>query len=507
MRQIGGMRLTALVFLLLGFGSAGVFGAGVSETRPNVLLICVDDLKPVLGCYGNGVVKSPNIDRLAARGVVFERAYTNQAVCSPSRNALMTGIRPIRLGIYDLATNFRQALPDAVTLPQHFMAHGWRCEALGKILHAGNGNREDPGSWSMPVFKGDADNYALAASRIADRTGKPAGAYGRLPKDAPRGAAWEAAEVSDDAYRDGQLANEAVARLKAAAGRPDKPFFLAVGFLKPHLPFCAPRKYWDLYDRAAFPVNPVKALPAGAPEFAGHPSGELRRYSGVPDEGAFSEELQRTLMHGYHACVSYTDAMIGKVLDALEALRLSEKTVVVLWGDHGWHLGDHGLWCKHSNYEQAARIPLMVAGPGIATGRAAGLVESVDLYPTLAELAGLPARSGLDGRSLVPQLRDPASPGAAHVLHCYPRSGGLIGRALRTSTHRLVEWKVPGAASESAVIELYDYGSDPKEEKNVAAAVPETVAALRALLKEHYPEARPQIKAPADPGSRRAGDE
>lgn len=502
------MRLIALVFLVFGLGSVVRRVDAADATRPNVLLICVDDLKPVLGCYGNTMVKSPNIDRLAARGVVFERAYTNQAVCSPSRNALMTGIRPGRLGIYDLATHFRLAVPDAVTLPQHFMGQGWRAEALGKILHAGNGNREDPASWSVPVFKGDAEMYALEASRVADKTGKPAGPYGRLPKNAPRGAAWEAADVPDHAYRDGQLADEAVARLKAVAAKPDKPFFLAVGFLKPHLPFCAPQKYWDLYDRAAFPVAALTSLPAGAPEFAGHPSGELRRYSAIPDEGGFSVDLQRTLIHGYHACVSYTDAMIGKVLDALDALQLTRNTVVVLWGDHGWHLGDHGLWCKHSNYEQAARIPFMMAGPGIAQGRAAGLVETVDLYPTLAELAGLPARAGLDGRSLVPQLRDPAAPGAPHVLHCYPRSAGLIGRALRTPTQRLVEWKVPGAAADSAVVELYDYGKDPQEEKNLAASAPETVAALRAILRDHYPEAKPQIKAAAArSGGRKADDE
>jgi iduronate 2-sulfatase len=200
--------------------------------------------------------------------------------------------------------------------------------------------------------------------------------------------------------------------------------------------------------------------------------------------------------------------MIGKVLDALDGLELTRNTVVVLWGDHGWHLGDHGLWCKHSNYEQAARIPLMMAGPGIAQGRAAGLVETVDLYPTLAELAGLPARVGLDGRSLVPQLRDPAAPGATHVLHCYPRSGGLIGRALRTPTQRLVEWKVPGAAADSAVVELYDYEKDAGEEKNLAASAPETVAALRTILRNHYPEAKPQLKAAAArSGGRKADDE
>ena len=464
--------------------------------RPNVLLICVDDLKPLLGCYGNSTVKSPHIDRLAARGLTFDRAYTNQAVCSPSRNALMTGLRPGRLGIYDLATHFRLAAPDAITLPQHFKTSGWRTEGIGKIFHAGNGNHEDPISWSSPFFKGSAPTYLLPESDIADKTGKPAGPISKLSAKDPRGAAWEAADVPDDAYRDGQLANEAIARLQSAAANPQSPFFLAVGFLKPHLPFCAPKRYWDLYDRAAFPIAPLSALPDGAPDFAGHPSGELRRYSAIPDEGPLSPDLQRTLIHGYHAAVSYTDAMIGKVLDSLDALALTDKTIVVLWGDHGWHLGDHGLWCKHSNYEQAARIPLIIAGQGIATGRSPALVESVDLYPTLAALANLPAPKDLDGTSFAPTLRNPATPTKAHILHTFPRQKNLIGRALRTAQHRLVEWKIPGAPADSAQCELYDYDTDPSESQNLASSQPETVATLRAILNSSYPESKPQLKSP-----------
>ena len=470
----------------------------------NILLICVDDLKPLLGCYGDPRVKTPNLDRLAARGMVFERAYCNQAVCSPSRNALMTGLRPGTLGIYDLETNFRLARPDAVTLTQHFMAHGWRAEGLGKIYHVGHGNGDDAASWSVVSSPGRAETYQLPASRIAGRPQRaPAG---KLAKDEPRGAAWEAADVADEAYRDGVIATEAIARLRAAAAREGTPFFLAAGFIRPHLPFCAPQRWWDLYQRETFVPALRRTLPDGAPSFAGHSSGELRRYSGVPEAGLLPDDLQRTLLHGYHAAVSYVDAQIGRVLDALDALKLTDRTLVVLWGDHGWHLGDHGLWCKHSNYEQAARIPLIVAGPGIKPGRCQGLVESVDIYPTLAELAGLPARDGLDGRSFAAALRDPAAATKPHVLHCYPR-GERMGRALRTATHRLVEWKVPGAPADTAELELYDLAADPDETVNLAAKDPARAAALRETLVSSYPESRPPLRVRRGPGNPRAGGE
>jgi len=263
--------------------------------------------------------------------------------------------------------------------------------------------------------------------------------------------------------------------------------------VKPHLPFCAPKKYWDLYDPAAFALPSLRAAPQGAPGYAPTTWGELRQYGGIPETGALPDDLQRTLIHGYHAAVSYMDAQLGRVLDALDASGLASRTLVIFWGDHGWHLGDHGQWCKHSNYEEAARIPFVVAGPVAAVGRRCGaLVESVDLYPTLCGLAGLPVPPGLDGASFEAQLRDPARPGKDAVLHVYPR-GPRLGRALRTARHRLVEWKKPGAPADTAEFELYDYERDPAETRNLAAEQPERVAELRALL-ARYPEAKPQIK-------------
>lgn len=471
----------AAALAVAALASCGTSRTGASG-RPNILLICVDDLKPLAGCYG-GTAKTPHLDRLAARGVRFDRAYCNQAVCAPSRNALLTGLRPSRVGIYDLGTNFRSATPDAVTLPQHFKAKGWRSEGLGKIFHVGHGNREDPASWSVPHFKADVVAYALPAGL----TREEALFANRAAQGLPRGPAVEAAEVPDEGYPDGVLAAEAVRRLRAARD----PFFMALGFVKPHLPFCAPKRYWDLYDPAGFAL-PGRTPPDGAPAFAPTPWGELRQYKDMPEKGPLSDAQSRALIHGYHAAVSYMDAQLGKVLDVLDETGLAANTIIVLWGDHGWHLGDHGMWCKHSNYEQAARIPLVVVAPGLKAGAASdALVESVDLYPTLCELAGLPAPGGLDGASFLPQLRDPAAPGKEAVLHVYPR-GPRLGRALRTARHRLVEWKPPGAPAEAAELELYDYEADPGETRNLAAAQPETVATLRALL-ARYPEARPQI--------------
>ena len=460
-----------------------------SAERSNILLICVDDLKPAVGCYGDRLAKTPHLDRLATRGVRFDAAYCNQAVCSPSRNALMTSLRPQTLGIYDLGTNFRMSAPDAVTVAQHFKAHGYRTEAMGKIFHTGHGNQEDERSWSMPHWRPRTASYVLPSSN--DNTI-------RRPDGRMRGPATESADVSDDAYADGQIAAEAVQRIEAAAKR-DKPFFIAVGFLKPHLPFVAPKRYWDLYDPAEFgwdlydpaefELPQVNSPPAGAPSYAPTSWGELRNYSDMPNKGPLDDETTRHLIHGYYAATSYADAQIGRLLDALDDNNLSANTIVVLWGDHGWHLGDHGMWCKHSNYEQAARIPVIIAAPSSARGKStAALIETVDIYPTLCELTQLAAPSGLDGVSFAGTLEDPEQPARTSVIHVYPRNQ-VIGRAIRTDRYRLVEWKQPGAHADSAELELYDYAEDPLETRNLASELPEVVAELRATLAKH-PEAK-----------------
>ena len=477
---------------ILALATLAVGLSGAENKKPNVLLICVDDLKPVLGCYGDSLVKSPNIDRLAQRGVLFDKAYCNQAVCAPSRNALMTGKRPTTLGIYDLGTFFRKAAPDAVTLSQYFMQHGWRAEALGKIFHVGHGNHNDAESWSVPHWSPKGGGYALESSQ----------AKRELVGDTMRGPSVECADVPDNRYGDGMIADEAVTRLRAAREKPDEPFFLAVGFLKPHLPFVAPKKYWDLYERSSFKPHPRQTPPEGAPVFAPTTWGELRNYTDISNTGPLTDAQQCELIHGYYAAVSYMDAQLGRVLDELDRLGLSKSTIIAFWGDHGWHLGDHGMWCKHTNYEQAGRIPLIVSAPSIgkADAKTGALAETVDIYPTLCELAGLLAPKGLDGASFVAALKNPAAAVTKEaVFHAYPRSprgmGELIGRAVRTSRYRLVEWKVPGAAPDTAILELYDYADDPEETKNLAESHSQVVAQLRAILAKQL-EAKPQLRLP-----------
>ena len=485
-------------------GSLLLFAAmDTPPAKPNVMLICVDDLKPVLGCYGDKVVKTPNIDRLASRSMRFDAAYCNQAVCSPSRNALLTGLRPQTLGIYDLGTNFRQGRQNAVTLPQWFKANGYSAQGMGKIFHVGHGNTNDEASWSVSYFRGKVVDYALPENK-RELSREEAMFDNKSPANLPRGAALENADVPDDTYSDGKVASEAIRRLEAAAKNPGEPVFLAVGFLKPHLPFCAPRKYWDLYKTDQFQLPAFRRAPEGAPAYAPTAFGELRNYKDVPDKGEIPEDLQRKLIHGYHAAISYMDAQVGKVLDALDASPLKDNTVIVLWGDHGWHLGDHGMWSKHTNYEQATRIPLLVKAAGQTKGGASGaMVETVDIYPTLCELAGLKTPEKLDGISFAPLVTGKSAQGERdHVTHVFPR-GNRLGRAIRTPTHRFVEWKTIGAPADTAEVELYDYAADPLERKNLAREQPETVARMRGLLAKQ-PEARPQVQGKPAQGNDRA---
>lgn len=471
-------------FLLLLVLTCSSMGA----EKFNVLMICVDDLKPILGCYGDPIAKTPNLDRLAARGVRFDSAYCNQAVCSPSRNALLTSLRPQTLGIYELSTNFRASRPEAITVGQHFKSQGYQTQSLGKIFHVGHGNIDDAASWSVPSWKAKAPIY-----RLAESTSLPVKSNSNT---APKGTATEMADVADNDYSEGQLADEVTARLKAAAAKPDTPFFIGSGFVKPHLPFVAPKRYWDLYDPAKLPMPKSTTAPEGAPSYAPQFGGELRNYSDMPSKGVLSDSDTRRLIHGYYAATSYMDAQVGKILDTLDALKLWDKTIVLLWGDHGWHLGDHGMWCKHTNYEQATRIPFLMAAPQAAVGASTkAMIESVDVYPTLCELAGLSVPTGLDGKSFAQVLRDPKAAARDSVTHVYPRNG-LLGRAVRTERYRLVEWKKIGSDTSTAEFELYDYQVDPDENKNLAAEKPEIVKELQSIL-ARQPEAKPQIKPAA----------
>ncbi len=475
--------------------------SALAAPPPNVLLILVDDLKPALGSYGDTAAKTPHIDRLAARGMRFDLAYCNQAVCAPSRFTLMLGSRSTSTGLYGLGSKLRERWPEAVTLPQHFAGHGgYRTESIGKVFHIGHGNDGDPASFSVPHFKDKVIEYLDPASTDGGQLTREEALFTNQKLDQirslPRGAAFESPEAQDDDYADGRVAAETVRRLKAAKERRAKdgtPFFIAAGFVRPHLPFSAPKKYWELHDPAKLPMPQFEDHAAGSPQVARKRGGEIAAYQPVPEDPKvkFSPELTRQLIHGYYASTSYVDAQIGRVTAELERLGLAEETIVVLWGDHGFHLGDHGIWTKHTNYEQANRIPLLIVAPGVAKPGSSTrqLAESVDLFPTLAELAGLPAPGGpqpIDGLSLVPVLKDPQARIRDHAFHAFPKE--KFGRAIRTERYRLVEWKMPGATSDSAELELYDYEADPLESRNLASDQPDVVQQLRAILARH-PEA------------------
>ena len=481
--------------------------AAAAEDKPNVLLILVDDLKPALGCYGDETAISPNIDKLAARGMRFDLAYCNQAVCAPSRFSLMLGSHSTSTGLYGLGSPLRQVIPKAVTIPQHFEKHGgYKTESLGKIFHIGHGNEGDPASFSVPHFKEKVIEYVADSSKPGGELTREEAMFQnvRVPNfnALPRGAAYENPDVADDAYADGRVAEETKRRLQAAKKLRENdgtPFFIAAGFARPHLPFSAPKKYWDLYDPEKLPMPGNEKLPADSPKVAHKRGGEIRNYFPVPDKNnpaQITDDIKRVLIHGYYASTSYVDAQIGKVIDEVDRLGLGENTIIVLWGDHGFHLGDLGIWTKHTNYEQANRIPILISAPGVTKPDTVTnqLAESVDIFPTLAELAGLPAPKGpqkIDGKSLVPVLKNPDARVRDHAFHAYPK--GRMGRAIRTERYRLVEWKKPGADSKTAEFELYDYEMDPLESKNHAAAKPGVVEELREIL-GRYPEAVPRPK-------------
>lgn len=436
----------------------------------NVLLIIADDLNMELRAYGKQYIKSPNIDRLAGSGIVFDRAYCQQALCAPTRASMLSGARPSSTRVLGLYENFRDALPDIQSLPQLFKNHGYFTERVGKVYHL-----DDVESWSIarppPKFgPDDPAKRAPYASAAINEEGwrkfdlaKARGLTGMALERSQRGPALEVADVDDDSLEDGRIAREAVALLgKLKTHR--TPFFLAVGFHKPHLPFVAPRKYWDLYDRAAIPVATNLQPPANAPYALGD-GVEFYSYTDVPAERPVPENYARLARHGYFACVSFMDAQVGRLLDELDRLGLRENTIVVFVSDHGFKLGEHGGWAKLTNFERDARVPLIMRIPGFAQGaRARGLVELVDLYPTLTELAGLPAPAHLEGDSFVPLLRSPERPWKKAAFTQCVREG-LFGYSIRTERYRLTRWNM---ADQPDSFELYDHGADPEENINLA---------------------------------------
>ncbi|QDT60546.1 Choline-sulfatase [Stieleria bergensis] len=489
--------------------------------KKNVLFIAVDDLKPLLNCYGNEHVHSPNIDALTAAGMLFRNAHCQQALCGPSRLSLLTGYYPDTLGIYGMGEErdkFRPKYPDIPTLPQHFKNNGYVTIGTGKIFDPRNvegdwDGPQDAVSWTQffgknpfnhrssgPTIGGHYHDPALKSlvSKLTKQgkskglLGKPLRTYVRDHGGAP---AVECYDVPDDAYKDGAIANRGIEQLEKLKDS-GKPFFLAIGFVKPHLPFVAPKKYWDLYDREQLQIAPFQQYPDAAPACAETPYVEARTYSGVPMDGPISMAIQKELIHGYLACVSYVDAQVGKLVAKLKETGLDENTMIVLWGDHGFHLGDKQLWGKHTNYEQSTRAPLIIVRGGFPGGKSnSSPVNFIDIFPTLCELTELPIPKGIDGKSLVPILKGRSDAVQDFAASVYRRNG-YSGIAIRTKRYRYVTW-YQGAkhkarqgirlAAKPEFSELYDYETDPQEQRNLSGdpAYADTEKRLAQLNRQH----------------------
>lgn len=433
----------------------------VEDAKPkNVLFIAIDDLKPLFGAYGFDFIKTPNIDKLAKNGFVLENNHCQQAVCGPSRASILTGKRPDYTKIWDLKTLIRDKNPDIITMPQYFKQSGYLTAAVGKMFDFRSVDKgNDSISWSFPY-----DNF------------KHNSPIGKEYVNETERVSYEAVPVPDSLTADGEVARRTINYLRQFA-KDDQPFFMATGFYKPHLPFVAPQKYWDMYPIETIELPEYRKDPEGAPAYATQPSWELRGgYKDIPNDfdAEIPEEKQKKLIQGYYACVSFVDQQIGNVLDELDRLGLRENTVIVLWGDHGWHLGDHNMFCKHTNYEQSTRTPLIFSVEDKMIGKSNSPTEFVDVYPTLCELAGVEIPNNLDGVSLVPLMENKVNKVKDVAVSQFPREDDKMGYTFRNDSYRYTVWLTDNYTSErpydeSLVVaeELYDYDKDPLETKNL----------------------------------------
>ena len=442
-----------------------------AQGQYNVLFIVVDDLRPLLGCYGHPEVHTPNIDKLAERGTVFNRAYCQYPLCSPSRTSMITGLRPETTGVLNNSQNFRKKLPDAITLPQHFKTHGYHTQSVGRIAH-------------LPRLQDDENSWSVASWRPL-----------WLPFDIETTPSWQALDVDDDDLRDGKTARRAVRVLN---GIKDRQFFLAVGFYKPHLPFKAPRKYFELYDTENFDLPASSVSPKDAPDSALTNWSAIRAYQDLPlGTTPLSDAKTLELIRAYAATTSYTDAQIGRVLAQLDTLGLTENTVIVFCGDHGYHLGEHGIWGKQTLFEVSLRSPLIVSIPHQQSSETEALTELVDIYPTLCDVCHLPIPTELEGSSMMPVIEQPTRPWKTAVFSQFGGSshGGI---SIRTERYRYTEWGRKGNRG----MELYDYEADPDETVNIAG-LPENAELvvhlserLHAGWQAALPDMRQQVPVP-----------
>ncbi len=473
-------RRTVLFFLapvlLSVLLSVLVGAAGRAEsTRPNVLFIAVDDLRPQLSCYGKSFMQTPNFDALARRSVLFERAYCMVPTCGASRASLMTSLRPNPRRFVSYTARADKEAPQAITLNTVFKQNGYTTISLGKVFHFPDDNQA---GWSEKPWRpsgNDYQNQQAERAAIAEHRAK------YPDRKNVRGMPFESADAADEAYRDYQTASKAMEHLKEF-GQSKEPFFLAVGFFKPHLPFCAPKRFWDLYDYDTIDLPENDYPPQDAPEGAVHTSGELRAYASIPPSGAVDRETARHLIHGYYACVSFIDAQLGRLLASLDENGLADNTIIVLWGDHGWQLGEHAMWNKHSCFETSMHTPLFVSAPGIVQGaRTAALTEFIDIYPSLCELAQIPIPDHVEGTSLVPVLRNPDQAGKAAAVGRFQ-----LGDTIRTEHLRYSEYRDDKGAGKLTGRMLYDHRVDPDENINVVdrADLRSTVDAIAGDLEQ-----------------------
>ena len=477
--------------------------AVTAMTKPNILFIAVDDLRPSIGCYGDGHAITPNLDRLAKRGVRFAQAHCQVAVCNPSRASLMTGLRPDTLGVWTLPIHFREAKPNVVTLPQWLRRHGYTAVGHGKIYH---NPTPDPQSWSEPIRpiqfqRGYAKGWQARIREV----------QAKLPdndwrKNNLRGPATAAPVIDDHQLVDGARTNMAIEDLRRL-GQAEKPFFLALGFIRPHLAWISPKKYWDLYDPKTLPVIIDGEVTPNTPPYALSTSYELTHYMDFIDfpkpwdEQRVSDAVARRLMHAYYASVSYVDAQLGRLLTALDDAGLADNTIIVLWSDHGWKLGEYNGWGKMTNYEIDTRVPFIIAAPGMKTaGQSTDTpVELLDIFPTLCDMAGIPMPDFVQGTSLLPLLKNPAAKidRVAHSQYYRNHDGTeYMGYAMRTVTHRFVEWREFGTGKVTAR-ELYDHRQNHSETANVIDTATEAlVESLTSRLLKTHPR-RPLQMVPA----------
>lgn len=531
-----GIRIFILSLLTIGLGCKPKEVANTKESpKPNILFIAIDDLRPELGSYGSEIAITPHMDALAADGLLFNNAYCQEAICSPSRASLMTGARPETIQVIENFTYFREQNPDIITLPQHFRSNGYETVHTGKIYH----NKEfgdSKLSWSRKPLGADNQQvdfgFKLPENKKMQKENAEAmvAKYGEnaLRNGLGKGPAYEFADFPDNEYEDGHNTDLAIATMKDMLQKnPDKPFFLGLGMKKPHLDWIAPKKYWDLYDEEKIKLAEHEEAPKNGAAMGLHASFELRARANIPKYGPLDKELALDLKHAYLACVSYVDAQIGRMLSALDEAGVRDNTIIILWSDHGWHLGDMGIWGKATNYEIATRVPMIIWTPEMDKmnrGKTTdALVELVDMYPTLCDLAGISLPDHLEGQSFAPLLSDPGKDWKKAVFSQFPTpalrewaanplskgmretsfgpliqdvevrikeqqkekwdrslfENRLMGYSMRTKDYRFIVWKDytdPKAAP--IYLELYDHNTDPSETINIAKDYPEIVSRL-----------------------------